>query len=204
MLSHTPRAEFGKELRAKGDQRTARASRTSRASSMQSARCNSLIGGRSYNRAVAAVVTLLEFKRYLLATELDPNECRSSRKLLHVQVAIVVLVDLFKSIPEVVEKDLAAAETHGLKQRRLCNLARVSRRPRPQSLPTNRNRLLSLTRYCSSFLNSSRPIKPSPAAHRHHVHDVALYKDSIHCACTAVESAKHYIDSCAPDVSAAL
>jgi hypothetical protein len=83
-------------------------------------------------------------------------------------MAIVVLVDLFKSIPEVVEKDLAAAETCCLKQR-------ASTRE-----SVDKRKLVALTRYCSSFLNSSRPINPSPAAHRHHVHDIALYKDNIH------------------------
>ncbi len=128
VLFHAPRAELGEELRTNRET-NAQSGRQLRTLTPVDCRTTApvagnprdakrLAGGRSYNRAVAAVVTLTEFKLDLFSADPDPDKCRPSRELLNVQVAILVLVDLFKSIPEVVEKYLATADAGGLKQRR--------------------------------------------------------------------------------------
>ena len=123
MFFHAPRAEFREELHTnKGSQQSAphaghgnyRAAASRQPTLFKTPR---RLG--AYNCAVAAVVTLPEFKLNFVFAKLDPNKCRCLLELLYVQVAILVLVDLFESIPEVVEKDLVTADASGLKHKRL-------------------------------------------------------------------------------------
>jgi hypothetical protein len=110
------------------------------------------------NCAVAAVVALSELKVRLVGTEWNPDQRSPVRKLFQVQVPILVLVNLLEFIPEIIEKYLRRSIGHNARS------VSVQAEQVKRSCDCGLDRLMRerLTRYWSSFVNSSLPMNPSP------------------------------------------